>query len=737
MSNQGDDCYFYFYSTCNKGDSCSFRHCEAALGNETVCTLWQEGRCFRNICRFRHMEIDKKRSEIPCYWENQPGGCQKSNCAFHHARGRYVDGLFLPPSKTTLPSPPESAEDDVKMAQMSLQQNKLSVQSNPSPQLRGVMKVENSENVPSPTHPPVVINAADDDEDDDDQLSEEGDETKTPVQQPATEPHNGLRIISTRKSNANTKQDDSLNFGIKTLEEIKLKKLREKTKKQGEGPSGVSVHPLQSLTIPVPEKENVRTVVRTVTLSAKQGEDTVIQLSLAERPGKRKAFIAGKSVLPLKRNLAERLGKKMEILENADKAPKREKAAKPPGEIHVKTLEEIRLERANQRRGEPQAKPQTEGRCKPEDPSTGSRPPPAVRIKTFSGALAEKKRKRLEEEKQKPQVFPTKTVGESEPKRQSILAPSVPGKVQLEEPAGKAKPAGEVHIKTLEEIKQEKALRMQQRGENVPAPPAQAEPAPTGRRLLRITKLTAPGREEKKTVELNKPSPKAVSAPAESSDQSATNSKVQVKSLEEIMREKQQVKQRQEEKLQKEATAMPSPAEKATKDKTPASGTKSKVCLKPSDGKATSPAKPTLKRKAAESHPSAVAAVKPLSTAGGDTKEPSAKKAAVAVVSSLPENSLVTTPVREKPKTSSGLHIGGQGNSAAQSEVSSSTSSQVAVKTRRLSSTGAGKAPLSVEDDFEKLIWEISGGKLEAEIDLDPGKDEDDLLLELSEMIDS
>lgn len=32
---------------------------------------------------------------------------------------------------------------------------------------------------------------------------------------------------------------------------------------------------------------------------------------------------AGKSVLPLKRSLTERLGKKMEILENADKAPKR------------------------------------------------------------------------------------------------------------------------------------------------------------------------------------------------------------------------------------------------------------------------------------------------------------------------------------------------------------------------------------------------------------------------------
>ncbi|NXW86671.1 ZC11A protein, partial [Alopecoenas beccarii] len=730
MSNQGDDCYFYFYSTCNKGDSCSFRHCEAALGNETVCTLWQEGRCFRNICRFRHMEIDKKRSEIPCYWENQPVGCQKSNCAFHHTKGRYVDGLFLPPSKTTLPSPPESAEDDVKMAQMALQQTKLSVQSNPSPQLRGVMKVENSENVPSPTHPPVVINAADDDEDDDDQLSEEGDETKTPVQQPATEAHNGLRIISTRKSNTNPKQDDNLNFGIKTLEEIKLKKLKEKTKKQGEGPSGVSVHPLQSRTIPVPEKENVRTVVRTVTLSTKQGEEPVIQLNLAERLGKRKPSTAVKNVLPLKRNLAERLGKKIEILENSDKAPKREKAAKPTGEIHVKTLEEIRLERANQRRGEPQAKPQTEGRCKTEDPSSGARPSPAVRIKTFSGAPAERKHKRLEEEKQKPEEIPAKIKVESEPKKQSVLVPAVPSKVQLAEPAGKAKAAGEVRIKTLEEIKQEKALRMQQSGENVPAPPAQPEPAPKGRRLLRITKLVAPGREEKKVVELNKPSPKAVSAPAEPSDQSATNSKVQVKSLEEIMREKRQLKQRQEEKVPKEATTVPSPVEKAIK-------AKSKVCLKPSDGKAASPTKQAPKRKAAESHRSAVAAVKPLSATGGDTKEPAAKKAAVAVVPALPEDSLVPTPGREKPKTSPEPQLGSPAGPVAHSEVSSSSSSSAAVKTRRLSSTGAGKAPLSVEDDFEKLIWEISGGKLEAEIDLDPGKDEDDLLLELSEMIDS
>uniref|UniRef100_A0A493TE64 C3H1-type domain-containing protein n=1 Tax=Anas platyrhynchos platyrhynchos TaxID=8840 RepID=A0A493TE64_ANAPP len=275
MSKQGDDCYFYFYSTCTKGDKCAYRHCKAALGNETVCKLWQEGRCFRNVCRFKHMEIDKKRSEIPCYWKNQPGGCQKANCAFHHAKGRYIDGQFLPPSKTTLPSPPESADDDLKVAQMSLQQNKLSVQSNPSPH---------------PTHPPVVINAADDDEDDDDQLSEEGEETKTPVQQPAAEGKNGLRVISTRKGKGN------LNFGIKTLEEIKSQKMKEKNKRHGEGSSRSSLRPVDSMIFPAPEKENVWTVVRTVTLSSKKGDEPVVRPDLADRQGKRKTSV-GKNLL--------------------------------------------------------------------------------------------------------------------------------------------------------------------------------------------------------------------------------------------------------------------------------------------------------------------------------------------------------------------------------------------------------------------------------------------------------
>ncbi|XP_035202847.1 zinc finger CCCH domain-containing protein 11A [Oxyura jamaicensis] len=752
MSKQGDDCYFYFYSTCTKGDNCSFRHCEAALGNETVCTLWQEGRCFRNVCRFRHMEIDKKRSEIPCYWENQPVGCQKANCAFHHTKGRYIDGLFLPPSKTTLPSPPESTDDDLKVAQMSLQQNKLSVQSNPSPQLRGVMKVENSENVPSPTHPPVVINAADDDEDDDDQLSEEGEETKTPAQQPATEGHNGLRVISSRKGSATTaKEEGDLNFKIKTLEEIKLQKMKDKTKKDSEVPSRSSLPPVDSMIFPAPEKENARTVVRTVTLSTKQGEDPVAQLDLDENQGKRKASMTEVSTLPAKRSLAERLGKKVEVPGNADKAPKKVqvpkslkerlglpseqttgKAAKPKGEIHVKTLEEIRRERALQRQ-ETQAKAQAEGHGKTEDPSAGARPAPALRIKTFSEALAEKKNNRLVEENKRAGESHTKIKIQGEPRKLCVS----------KEPAVKVKLEGEVHVKTLEEIKREKALRMQESARNTPAPPAQPGPAPAGQKSLQITKLTAPDKEEKKIVELNRPFPKPYSVPdVQPPQQSGSHAKFQVKSIDERLCEERQ-RREQQEKLRKEAADVPSTAgfsapvpagTEAAQLQEQEAKTNSTVCAKPSEGKVASPKKKALKRKAPGNYPSAVAAVKPLTAFDPDMMGPPAKRAAMAVPA-VAEHVPATRP--ENPPNRPETCLGGQARSLEHTEFSSSTSaSQLGeVRTRRQSSTG--NATLSVEEDFENLLWEISGGRLEAELELDAGKDEDDLLLELSKMIDS
>ncbi|XP_076335606.1 uncharacterized protein LOC143238878 isoform X4 [Tachypleus tridentatus] len=100
FNKSSDDCYFYFYSTCTKGEDCPFRHCEAALGTETVCSLWKEGKCFRQLCKYRHMESKKNRSQIPCYWENQPGGCRKIHCVFMHQKARSdisVEGIVILP----------------------------------------------------------------------------------------------------------------------------------------------------------------------------------------------------------------------------------------------------------------------------------------------------------------------------------------------------------------------------------------------------------------------------------------------------------------------------------------------------------------------------------------------------------------------------------------------------------------------------------------------------------------
>lgn len=88
MATQGDDCYFYYYSTCAKGDACPFRHQPAALGNEVTCLLWLEGRCNREVCKYRHMSIDKNRHAIACYWEAQPTGCLRVNCPFFHSKPR-------------------------------------------------------------------------------------------------------------------------------------------------------------------------------------------------------------------------------------------------------------------------------------------------------------------------------------------------------------------------------------------------------------------------------------------------------------------------------------------------------------------------------------------------------------------------------------------------------------------------------------------------------------------------
>ncbi|XP_046581680.1 zinc finger CCCH domain-containing protein 11A-like [Haliotis rubra] len=148
MAQTGDDCYFYYYSACTKGASCPFRHVEAALGCEVMCTHWQAGICTRPGCKFRHMEIKVDRSNIPCYWESQPSGCTKAHCAFKHFKHKDLDTV-LSKSSTDILAPGENKTVLLQTALLD-----TDVRTTASQQNRASPKIE-----------PVVVNPFEDDSD--------------------------------------------------------------------------------------------------------------------------------------------------------------------------------------------------------------------------------------------------------------------------------------------------------------------------------------------------------------------------------------------------------------------------------------------------------------------------------------------------------------------------------------------------------------------------------------------
>ncbi|XP_031424049.1 zinc finger CCCH domain-containing protein 11A [Clupea harengus] len=527
MTNHGDDCYFFYYSTCSKGDSCPFRHCDAAMGSEMVCSLWQENRCFRKVCKFRHMEIQKNRKEIACYWERQPSGCQKSHCAFHHERARFIDGVFVPPNKGSAVK--KGGEEEPTQEEPAPQPP------NPSnPQLRGVIKADTQENVPSPTHPPVVINPIDDeDEDEDDQFSEEGDERS--------------RMSSPRKLMMGPK-DDSLNFGVRTLEEIRLRKALKASLRRAED---------AGLTVPsTGEKENMSSILRPALFTAKNRPEEAGKWRITDRLEKRTLNddtpVEGE--LPVKRSLSHRLGGRADGSEDPDQpsqrgahsmrerlglhaessstpSPAATSQPGPTGEIRIKTLEEIRQEKA--------AKSQAQA----------SDSPPKKITKSFSETLLAKKKQELQ--KRKVHVV-TKPVSKETPEATPVVKPSAP-----------AQPSGGVRVKTLEQIRQEKAARLEAQAQSPPAQDQSSSSgseeggAPNKKRILRI-KTPSPASADVKVQKLaelpEKPKDggfnetlangKAV-APAVEKVRPDSSS-VKVKTFEEIMQEKQLRRQEQE-----------------------------------------------------------------------------------------------------------------------------------------------------------------------------------------------
>lgn len=768
MSNQGDDCYFYFYSTCTKGDSCPFRHCKAALGNETVCTLWQESRCFRQICKFRHMEIDKKRSTIPCFWENQLSGCRKGNCAFHHTKGRYVDGVYIPPCKTQI-AKPEPSEMDIQVSQTS---SKLTAAS--TTHLRGVKTKEAVENVPSPTHPPVVINATDDDEDDDDQISEEGDELKPSG-------HQGARHVTTQKM-------DVLSKGVISTLNVQ-----------------------ECSSNPVNIEKNI-TLVRTVmfskndppgihrNLSQRLGKRKVfsqespldppdVHRNLSQRLGKRKVFSqespsavsGGESVPTVKKTLSERLGKKMispvvapgahhkkiqvpRLLKDRLGLPpeqnstETEKAANPTTDFHIKTLQEIQKEKASQR-------PEQQLECrtiKIEDhfclkSHIFIKPPPDIRVKSLHEIQAEKKLRQLKDGEQKDennvdktdcrvgrglhtnQNFEDKNLPESEKKKlgsqacviwkrfcEKGIKPShftdiVPSSsVSLKETKAISQPVEKVQIKTLEEIRKKTAFRIKHNRQAINTEVLKSVSQPQVKlHHKRILRLSKPQVSKETDQDTNSQTNNAATA---ADTKTTVNCETPVSTLK---------KKKNTEKVGSDKTfgiqslnnADFTDTQKITQHEVGCSVKPSKIILvnKSKVMKKQSPTKTILQQKAQQRSP--VAEVKPMNTTVTSTD----KERTTVLLSTV--ESLVSQHARSiSPKLL---------KESSQVPASDPGHSGTAPTSRRASIALLGKPSILTEDDFDELIWDISDGKLDDEIDLDPSKDEDDLLMELSEMIDS
>lgn len=133
MSQSNNDCYFYYYSTCSKGDFCPFRHEPAALFQETVCSFWMQGKCTKINCSFRHMmnsmnnqiKNEKDRSQIKCFWESQPTGCTKAHCPFMHGNRVVLKQNSYIPDATVPASPlPGSIPGAVK-SKIIVNKNKL------------------------------------------------------------------------------------------------------------------------------------------------------------------------------------------------------------------------------------------------------------------------------------------------------------------------------------------------------------------------------------------------------------------------------------------------------------------------------------------------------------------------------------------------------------------------------------------------------------------------------------
>ncbi|XP_066276290.1 zinc finger CCCH domain-containing protein 11A-like isoform X4 [Branchiostoma lanceolatum] len=413
MALVGDDCYYFYYSTCGKGATCPFRHCEAALGNEVTCSQWEQGMCYRPYCKFRHMSITKNRSNIQCYWETQPSGCLKPHCVFHHSKPRPMEAGFTMPTHT-------ASELSVDVPLPAVVQG---VQTADKP-----VGVASPAQVATPQVAPVVINPFEEAH-----SSDESSEHGSPRKQPMTGAALRGVVLTTRKiisseheemETSHIQRDGGVK--IKTLQEIR----RERMQMQ---PS---------------EIQNTSQLSPTRQVQVK---------SLAEiRRGKLLSRLGNKS---------QRLAGRRDLEEEDDE----EAMFQEVGQVEVKSQADIRKERLMSRLG-------TAYQRGIETKEQSIQGQPQMQIKTLTDIKRENLKRRLgkvphesdddqvtteeNSEAQSQETGQGKIKTLEEIKREKLLSrlgkfaknPESDNKVESQQ-------EGPVSIKTLEEIKREKVLR--------------------------------------------------------------------------------------------------------------------------------------------------------------------------------------------------------------------------------------------------------------------------------------
>ncbi|XP_004623788.2 zinc finger CCCH domain-containing protein 11A-like [Octodon degus] len=431
---------------------------------------------------------------------------------------------------------------------------------------------------------------------------------------------------------------------------------------------------------PVLQPQLLPAVVRTVTVSSK-GEP-LVRLSLSERLGKRKLSASGECDPPLRRSLSERLGKEVGAPEtDLDKAAKKSQISK--------SLQE---------------------------PIMGASPGPRRREAAMRGDKAGDIHVKTLEEILAGRVHQKHAELHTKLKTRSTSA--------AEGPTSRARTLPSTQMKTLSEglaeneYRQQEKARQQCRGhakhmqeeqerggtrEGKSALPPLREDVASGSTLLEKPVLTA-----------------EAGLPPCLTEQLPTGS---------CQKEEGETSDPGHQKPKRKRA----PQSLASKGKADRKGNG-----KPSGVKVLSSPPLAPKRKASELHAEGeVVAAGELLSSTSTLQGPPAKKAALTTVAPFLEHRPVPEPEMEKPRDSLELSPRQSSPHLPSLRGFGPYSFQMATDSCKASSASMGEVRLCKEDDFEELLLEISGDKLEDAIDLDLEKDESELLIELFELIDN